>query len=404
MDENLLNGLTKEELVEKIVGLEKQVLHLKNELAYHEQANFEWSGNLGKWEWNVKENKVQFNARKVQALGYQLEDIQGEVGFEFFTSKIHPDDYERVMQNMRDHLYGVSGAYECEYRIQCRDGEWKWFYDRGIIIKRDAENRPLELVGIVFDISEQKKTQLEMENKNAQLMQLNENKNLMLSIIAHDLRSPLGAMDGLMSEIKDVSTLAGQTALLNDFASSVHNMYSLVNNLLEWAVFQNDVFGPDFRELSVYEVSQLAIKHLKLNADNKNIRIINNINPETRSVFDEKMIMTVFRNLVSNAIKFTPCYGQIELSDRVHDGKAEITIRDNGVGISPEIVADIFSISKTKTSKGTDGEKGTGLGLVLCRDFVEKNGGTISVKSEPGKGSAFTFSLPLSESQFQGIF
>lgn len=396
MNTNLLNGLSKQELIERIMDLETQLRRSNEELAYHEQAHFEWSGNLGKWQWNVKENKVQFNVKKVQALGYNLQDIQGEIGFEFFTSKIHPDDYEMVMQNMRDHLYGVSGAYECEYRIQGKDGEWKWFYDRGIIIKRDAENRPVELVGIVFDISEQKKTQLELETKNAQLMQLIENKNLMLSIIAHDLRSPLGAIDGLISEIQDVSILAGQTALLNDFASSVHNMYSLVNNLLEWAVFQKDVFGLDFRELSVYEVSQLAIKHLKLNADKKNIRIINHIHPETRSVFDEKMIMTVFRNLVSNAIKFTPRNGQIELSDRIHEGKAEITIRDNGIGIGPETIEGIFSISKTKTAKGTEGEKGTGLGLALCRDFVEKNGGTIYVKSEPGKGSSFIFSLPLS--------
>lgn len=397
MDVNILNGLSKAELIEKIVNLENQLRRSNEELAYHEQAQFEWSGNLGKWQWNVRENKVQFNAKKVQALGYQLQDIQGEIGFEFFTSKIHPDDYEMVMQNMRDHLYGVSGAYECEYRIQCRDGDWKWFYDRGIIIKRDAENRPLELVGIVFDISEQKKTQLELEAKNDQLMQLNENKNLMLSIIAHDLRSPLGAMDGLMSEIKDVSVLAGQTALMNDFALSVHNMYSLVNNLLEWAVFQKDVFGLDFKELSVYDVSQVAVKHLKLNADKKNIQIINNIQPQTRSVFDEKMIMTVFRNLVSNAIKFTPRNGRIELSDRIQGGNVEITIKDNGIGISPEIAEGIFSISKTKTAKGTDGEKGTGLGLVLCRDFVEKNGGSIRVKSEPGKGSAFIFSLPLSQ-------
>lgn len=396
MNANLLNGLSKQELIERIMDLETQLLRSNEELAYHEQAHFEWSGNLGKWQWNVKENKVQFNVKKVQALGYNLQDIQGEIGFEFFTSKIHPDDYEMVMQNMRDHLYGVSGAYECEYRIQGKDGEWKWFYDRGIIIKRDAENRPVELVGIVFDISEQKKTQLELETKNAQLMQLIENKNLMLSIIAHDLRSPLGAIDGLISEIQDVSILAGQTALLNDFASSVHNMYSLVNNLLEWAVFQKDVFGLDFRELSVYEVSQLAIKHLKLNADKKNIRIINHIHPETRSVFDEKMIMTVFRNLVSNAIKFTPRNGQIELSDRIHEEKAEITIRDNGIGIGPETIDGIFSISKTKTAKGTEGEKGTGLGLALCRDFVEKNGGTIYVKSEPGQGSSFIFSLPLS--------
>src|SRR5690606_7701907 len=124
----------------------------------------------------------------------------------------------------------------------------------------------------------------------------------------------------------------------NVFASSVHNIYSLVNNLLEWAVFQKDAFGLDFKKLSVYDVSQLAIKHLSMNADKKNIRIINNIHPQTLSVFDEKMIMTVFRNLVSNAIKFTPRDGQIELSDRISDGKAEITIRDNGVGISPEII------------------------------------------------------------------
>lgn len=123
MNTDQLNILTKEELIEKVVNLEKQLQRLNEELAYHEQSHFEWSGNLGKWEWNVKENKVQFNAKKVQALGYNLQDIQGEIGFEFFTSKIHQDDYEMVMQNMRDHLYG--GQRSLRMRIPHSKQGWR---------------------------------------------------------------------------------------------------------------------------------------------------------------------------------------------------------------------------------------------------------------------------------------
>ncbi|MBN2486178.1 MAG: PAS domain-containing sensor histidine kinase [Bacteroidales bacterium] len=392
---NLLGNLSKAELIDKISALEKQNKQLNQELKYQEQAQFDWSGNLGKWQWDVKENKVHFNEKKIQALGYNLQEIPEGTGFEFFTSKIHPEDYEMVMQNMRNHLYGVSEAYECEYRIKSRNGEWKWFYDRGIIIKRDADKKPLELVGIVFDISSQKKTQEELKSKNAQLTELNENKSLMLSIIAHDLRGPLGALDSLIAEIKDISSLATKTKMLNEFASSIHNLYSLVNNLLEWAAFQKGEFTLNTEELTVYNVAQLAVDHLKLVSDKKNIRVINNINPQAKASFDEKMVLTVFRNLVSNAIKYTKKNGQIELSDKLLDKKIEITVKDNGLGINEETQKNLFSVSSKKSTIGTDGEKGTGLGLVLCKDFIEKNGGSIGVKSKPGKGSAFTFSLPL---------
>jgi PAS domain S-box-containing protein len=395
MEEILLTNLSKEELIEKIQNLEKQVIQLNKELVYHEEAQFDWSGNLGKWQWNVKENNVHFNSKKIEALGYSLQEIPDKIGFDFFTSKIHPDDYEMVMQNMRNHLYGVSEAYECEYRIKSKSGEWKWFYDRGIIVKRDTNNKPAELVGIVFDISNQKKIQNELESKNAQLLQLNENKNLMLSIIAHDLRGPLGALVSLFNTITDSATLAEKTVLLNEFASSINNLYSLVNNLLEWAAFQKGEFILQCQDLSVFDVSQQAINHLKLVADKKNIQVINNINPNTKSTFDEKMILTVFRNLVSNAIKYTPQSGCIELFDRTFDGMIEITVRDNGIGIKEEKLKEVFSVSSTKSTKGTAGEKGTGLGLVLCKDFVEKNGGSIYVKSELGKGSSFIFTLPV---------
>lgn len=395
MGENFLNNLSKDGLIDKVSILEKQLVQLNEELVYQEQVRFDWSGNLGKWQWNVKENKVDFNVRKIEALGYTLEEIPGEINFEFFTSKIHPEDYEMVMQNMRDHLYGKNEAYECEYRIICKNGEWKWFYDRGIIIKRDANKKPVELVGIVFDISNQKKMQNELKSKNAQLLRINENKNLMLSIIAHDLRGPLGALDMLLNDIADISSVAGQTAMLKEFASSTHNLYSLVNNLLEWAAFQKEEFVLKRSELSIFDVSQLAIQHLKLISDKKNIQIINNINPTTKAIFDEKTILAVFRNLISNAIKYTPQNGRIELFDAVYDGEIEVTVKDNGIGIKAEKLKDLFSVSYAKSTKGTEGEKGTGLGLVLCKDFIEKNGGSIDVESEFGKGSSFVFTLPL---------
>ena len=395
MVENILNSLSKDELIDKISVLEEQIVQLNNELIYEEQAHFEWSGNLGKWQWNVKENKVHFNSRKVESLGYSLQEIPGEIGFEFFTSRIHSEDYEMVMQNMRNHLSGVTEAYECEYRIICKNGEWKWFYDRGIIVKRDINNKPIELVGIVFDISYQKNAEKELDSKNTQLLRLNENKDLMFSIIAHDLRGPLGALDSLFNEITDVSSIAGKTALLTEFSASIHNLYSLVINLFEWAAFQKGEFTLLLNELSVFDVAQLAVKQLKLIADKKNIQIVNSINPKVKAIFDEKMISTVFRNLISNAIKYTPKNGRIDLFDTAFDEKIEITVVDNGIGIMSESIEDLFSISYTKGATGTEGEKGTGLGLILCKDFVEKNGGSISVKSEHGIGSSFIFSLPL---------
>lgn len=393
--EDLIN-LSKEELIDKVLLMDKQVIHFSEELEHQEHSHFEWSGNLGKWSWDFKNNKVDFNPKKVTALGYSLEEIPSEVGHEFFTSKLHPEDYEMVMQNMRDHLESVTEAYECEYRIKSKIGEWKWYYDRGVVVERDQNKQPLKLVGIVFDITSKKEAESELASKNAQLLQLNKNNSLMLSIIGHDLRGPLGAMDSLLNDgIIDMSSLAGKTELLKEFSSSISSLYSLVNDLLEWAALQKGDFELKYADLSIFDVSQLAIDQLKLLAEKKEIHIVNTINPVIKLNFDEEMILTVIRNLVSNAIKYTPKYGQIKLFDKVIDGKMEITIKDNGIGIRPENIDKILSLSSSKSTKGTEGEKGTGLGLVLCKGFVEKNGGSLYVESELGEGSSFKFTLPL---------
>ncbi len=149
---------TKEALIARIELLEdalKEKLSTQNESV---MAQIPWAGNLGQWYWLYDKNEVHFNAKKTLHIGYDPNTI-GQVGFEFFTSKLHPDDYERVMQNMRDHLSGKRDAYEVEYRIQHKEGHYVWYHDRGVVTLRDEQGKPLLLQGIVFDLTEQKKVE-----------------------------------------------------------------------------------------------------------------------------------------------------------------------------------------------------------------------------------------------------
>lgn len=146
---------TKDQLIKHILELDA----LKEDLNKHNETflvEFPWAGNLGQWQWFYDPNKVIFNDKKISQLGYNPA-VVGEVGFEFFTEKLHPDDYENVMQNMRDHLANITPAYEVEYRILHKDGHYLWYYDRGTVTKRDKDGKPLLLQGIVFDITESKK-------------------------------------------------------------------------------------------------------------------------------------------------------------------------------------------------------------------------------------------------------
>ncbi len=175
---NELEALSKQDLIIKINELQILLDAFKEEKDNQELLNFPWVGNLGNWYWYVKSNHVLFNEAKVIALGYHKEEIPENIGFDFFTNKLHPDDYEHVMDAMRSHLYGKSSIYETTYRIQTKDGQWIWFYDRGKITKRDADGKPELVAGIVFDITEQKRMEELLEKQNQQLLELSRTDSL----------------------------------------------------------------------------------------------------------------------------------------------------------------------------------------------------------------------------------
>ncbi|MGE4342446.1 MAG: diguanylate cyclase [Bacilli bacterium] len=149
--ENNYSNWSRQELIEHIRMLEDKFRSENDRFI----VNFPWAGNLGQWVWYYDRNVVHFNDRKITQLGYDAE-VVGHVGFEFFTNKLHPDDYDRVMDNMKKHLMGITPVYEVEYRIQHCDGHYIWYYDRGTVTKRTPDGRPLMLEGIVFDITESK--------------------------------------------------------------------------------------------------------------------------------------------------------------------------------------------------------------------------------------------------------
>lgn len=158
--------MSKEELIKRISELELLNENLLKEKEQVEKLNFAWTGNLGHWYWNVETNRVTYNPLKVMVLGYSREEVPKETQYQFFTDRLHPEDYERTMDAMRAHLRGEVSVYEVEYRIKAKDGSWKSFYDRGRITKYDKDGNPLFLSGIVFDITEKNQLQDMLIYKN----------------------------------------------------------------------------------------------------------------------------------------------------------------------------------------------------------------------------------------------
>lgn len=166
------SDFTREQLIDRINDLEMLNLELLKEKVQGTRLEYGWTGNLGHWYWNVRTNEVTFNPLKVTTLGYDESEIPEKVTYQFFTDKLHPEDYEKAMESMSNHLRGKESVYEVEYRIRKKDGEYKWYYDRGKITQYDDKGKPLFVAGIVFDITEKKEMLMELERKNNILLEM----------------------------------------------------------------------------------------------------------------------------------------------------------------------------------------------------------------------------------------
>jgi signal transduction histidine kinase len=238
----------------------------------------------------------------------------------------------------------------------------------------------------------------EIQEQRDDLKRMNKTKDKFFSIIAHDLKNPFNSIKGfteLMIEHNSEYDSEKRLKFLKIVKDSTNKASVLLNNLLIWANSQsgNLTYTPQKIELVRHVLDVVSL--LEIQAIKKEIDIYNNIDHNLSVKADVNMLNTILRNLISNAIKFTKSKGEIKILSNVEDNMVEITVKDNGVGMSQADVDNLFNIDIKNTNVGTENEQGSGLGLILCKDFVEKHGGKIWVNSTKGEGSEFIFTIPL---------
>ena len=253
-------------------------------------------------------------------------------------------------------------------------------------------NRKLKL-----EIEERKRAEAALTESQQNLHSANAAKDKFFSIIAHDLRNPFNTIIGFSNVLRenfnelDIKEKTHFIELIND---SAVNSYNLLGNLLDWARSQTNAISFMPMKIDLGEIILATQSMLRGDAQKKSITVVNMVPEGIYVKADNNMIATIVRNLLTNAIKFTRNDGMVSVSHRVIDNNHEITFGDNGVGIPAENIDKLFSIDTKVATAGTAGEPGTGLGLILCREFIQKNSGTIRVESEVGKGSRFIITLP----------
>jgi len=332
---------------------------------------------------------VDVNPAMIEMLGYESKedlmniDIKNQLYFE-------PGDRESMVLQENLEEMGV-------FRLKKKDGSEIWVEDHGWY-NLDENGETLFHEGIMRDITERKQAEEQIQSKNEELVKLVAEKDKFFSIIAHDLRSPFNSFLGLTSimaeELPDM-TMDQIQKIAVSMKNSATNLFRLLENLLEWSRIQQGLIPFNREVLQLLPVVDESIAMAIESAKIKDIEITINFPYNTTIFADSYILQAIIRNLVSNAVKFTPRGGKISLSARATDDNSkEISIKDSGIGMDPGMIENLFRLNAQVSRNGTAGEPSTGLGLIICKDFIEKHGGKIWVESEEGKGSVFYFTLP----------
>jgi len=270
-------------------------------------------------------------------------------------------------------------------------------YQKGII---DPNNRIIGLLGIIIDITDIKKIEKSLKQSKAQLKEAINSKDKFFNIMAHDLKNPFNAilgLSGIISDNYDDHTEEERKTYIMLINQSAVQIYNLLENLLEWARAQSGSIERNPSTFLINEPIQECINLFSHSLSKKHIELSFQISDDFLVFADKNMMLTVIRNLLTNAIKYTPVKGKIAIDVVSINSMAQVTITDSGIGIAPDNIDKLFKIDQPVTTPGIDNEKGTGLGLIICQEFVKLNEGEISVKSRQGKGTTFAFTLPLAK-------
>ena len=330
-------------------------------------------------------------------LDYTGGKVGNQIGMNWIRN-VHPEDIQLLLNNYQKAI-GDQQAFTFEFRLMGKDKKYEWMLFKGKP-RFSSDNIFLGFIGSCFSINEQKEIEATIFKMNEKLVESNATKDKFFSIISHDLRSPLGGLMGvldILNESYESLSEREKKELISDAALSSKTTYTLVENLLEWSKIQTGKINSNPERLKLLQLVNNIASIYEQNVKSKGIPLNINVKPEQYVFGDKAMIETVLRNLVSNAIKFSFTNNSITISSETARDYVLITVEDTGAGIEEEDIPKLFRSDINFSSRGTAKESGTGLGLIICKELVEKQNGKIWVKSKKDEGSSFYFTIPVAK-------
>lgn len=335
------------------------------------------------------------NPRFTEVTGYTYEEAIGKNPRILKTENTTPEDYKEMWETITR-----GETWTGEFLNKKKDGTHYWEL-ASISPIIDEQGKTIRYIAVKEDITERKKTEVALIKSEKELLQANATKNMFFSIIAHDLKGPVGNISQILQLFKDnFNDISNDEKVdyLNILLGLSEKTNKLLDDLLLWARIQMNTIEITYEKLNLKKLIEDTIEIISEKAFEKNIKIISSIS-DILCKTNESSVKTVIRNLLSNAIKFSHDHSAIEIKTEVSDtnNKVIISIKDDGVGIPKENINKLFKIETSFTTYGTNNEKGTGLGLILCKQLIEKINGSIWVKSKENEGTTFFIALPLNK-------
>lgn len=420
----IINKITSRNLSKRLI-LEKELSESRDKYRLLTENTIECI-----WVMNIKESKFTYISPSIYSLRGLTVD---EVLKENFEDSLTPESYKKVIDitNKRfpkflngDRSKEIVEGID-EFQQYCKDGS---IIDVEISTKYilDEKTNEVSVIGVSRNITDrillQKKLKKEIDEKNnlieklvvseetlnslnneiiqknIDLEKLNLSKDKFFSILSHDLKGPIGTIIELFELIDNNHfTDEDKSQILSEIKNSIKSISFLLENLLEWSINQIHGLAINISSINISNIINNTLTLLHLVLKNKNITLKVDLDPNISVLADEKMFTTITRNILSNASKFTPEYGSISINSHVSEEYVWIDFKDNGLGMSSDTISKLFEFSSKKIFSGTNGEKGSGLGLIMCKEFIEKNNGKLIIESNVGIGTKVSICLPLSK-------
>lgn len=331
------------------------------------------------------------NPKFAELTGYSNEESIGKNTNILKTDLTPEETYHSLWETIR-----IGKTWTGEFINKKKNGET--YYEEAVIAPiKNERNEITNYLAIKTDITQRKANEELIQLRNKELSEIIDTKDRLFSIIGHDLKGPIGNLRQLLEFInQDIEKGDKKSVkkILELSQETAKTSFDLLENLLNWSRSQLNALSPEPSVFNLADLTKEISQIYQAAVQQKNITLNFEFNKSYTAFADKEMISTVIRNLLSNAIKFTPVYGKISIQIEDNHDKINLSVTDTGVGISEERIDKIFDFVKNQSTSGTSGEKGTGLGLVIAKEFARKNNGDIWVESSSEKGSSFFVSVP----------